>query len=75
MIWRALNFRESSRLRVFAVLLISRGGANREKLTVKKLIDNEMFFFFTVNRAFGKGVSDKAFHVEVPRGIPFEFCE
>ena len=27
------------------------------------------------NRAFGKGVSDKAFHVEVPRGAPFEFCK
>ena len=26
----------------------SREGVNREKLTVKKLIDNEMFFFFTV---------------------------
>ena len=26
-------------------------------------------------RAFGKGVPDKAFHVEVPRGIPFEFCK
>ena len=24
--------------------------------------------------AFGKGVLDKAFHVEVPGGIPFEFC-
>ena len=27
------------------------------------------------NRAFGKGVPDKAFHIEVPRGIPFEFCK
>ena len=26
-------------------------------------------------RAFGKGVPDKAFHGEVPRGIPFEFCK
>ena len=25
--------------------LLTREGANREKLTVKKLIDNEMFFF------------------------------
>ena len=31
-------------------------------------VDRRCFF-----RAFGKGVSDKAFHVEVPRGIPFEF--
>ena len=27
---------------------LSREGANREKLTVKKIINNEMFFFFTV---------------------------
>ena len=26
-------------------------------------------------REFGKGIPDKAFHVEVPRGIPFEFCK
>ena len=26
-------------------------------------------------RAFGQGVPDKAFHVEVPRCIPFEFCQ
>ena len=27
------------------------------------------------SRAFGKGVPDKAFHVEGPRGIPFDFCK
>ena len=26
-------------------------------------------------RAFGQGVPDKAFHVKVPRGIPFLFCK
>ena len=29
----------------FSKIVVSREGANREKLTVKKLIDNEMFFF------------------------------
>ena len=33
---------------MFFFFFFFREGANREKLTVKKLIDNEMFFFFTV---------------------------
>ena len=31
-------------------------------------------FCIILNGAFGKGVPDQAFHVELPRGIPFEFC-